>query len=109
MIFVVHNLADELSDRQTSSQSRRFDACHMNDSRIVAIAADQEVCERLFRRIQLRPDAAARQPQIGDGQAGTQLLRRFDEVLERYAVVLVVVLASPRLAGVSSAYSPRQG
>jgi len=49
--------------------------------RILAIAADQEIRERFGRRVQLRPDAAAGHPQVGQRDARQQPRRRLDEIL----------------------------
>ena len=78
---------------QACRQPWRFDARRLNQARIAVVPGDQEIGERLLRRVELRPDAAAAEPQIVERQLRQQLARRLEEVLDRDPIVLVVVLA----------------
>ena len=64
----------------------------MHNGGVLAIAADHEIRKRLVLRMQLRPDAAARQPEIVQRHLRQDLPRRLDEVLQPQTVALVVVL-----------------
>ena len=63
----------QFADREARRQARRIDAGGLHHRGVLAIAPDQEIGKRLVRRMQLRADAAAGQPQVVDGDAIDQV------------------------------------
>jgi len=64
----------------------------LNQRRLVRIPLDHEICERLFRRVELCPDAAACRAQIREREPGHELARFFEEDFQRTTVAFMVVL-----------------
>src|SRR6267378_2772983 len=102
-----HELRNQTSDRETRGQSRRFDSRRLHDKRILAIAADHEIRERLARRMQLRADAAAAQTQILERHVAQQPPRRLDEGVDRQAIGFVIIFARLEARGGAEPYLAR--
>src|SRR2546422_722376 len=60
---------------------------------VLGMAPNQKIGERLVGGMQLRADAAARQPEVGQPNLRQQLSGRLNEGLERQPVALVVVFS----------------
>ena len=81
-LSVRDDIGDQIANRQTRRQSRRFDAGRLHQRRVLAIATNQEVGPRNVRRMQLGADAAAGEAQRVRRYRRQQPARRFDEGLE---------------------------
>ena len=64
----------------------------MDQGRLIAVGTDQEVRERLIGRCQLWSNAAAAVGEVVERRLREKLAGWFDEVLERNAIPLVIIL-----------------
>ena len=83
--------SDEIADGQARRQPGRLDTGCLDDEWILAIAADQEIRERLGGRMDFCPDAAAAEPQILEPHVLEQPARRLEEGFDRKTMALVIV------------------
>ena len=77
---------------QARRQTWRLNTRRLHDDWILEIAANHEVRERFGRRVNLRADAAAAQPQVLEPHVSQQPARRLQKRLDGKAILFVVVL-----------------
>src|SRR6185436_16386797 len=82
---------NEIADGEARRQPGRLDTGCLDDERILAIAADQKIRERLGGRMDFRADAAATEPQILEPHVLEQPASRLEEGFDRQTMALVIV------------------
>src|SRR4026207_794739 len=84
-------IADSRADGEARCQARRVDSRRVHERRIRSVSPDHEVRERSCGARQRRPYAAAAQVQVPRLQVRKQLASGFEECLDWFPVILVIV------------------